>query len=335
MIYEDVVAAVGRTPLVELTRLARGLPGRVLAKLECRNPGGSIKDRLAVALIDDAEQRELLRPGMTIVEPTGGNTGVGLAMVAAVRGYRLVLTMPEAMSVERVALLRQLGAEVVLTAGILMRDAVDAARRLVETRNDAIMLDQFSNPANAEIHRRTTAVELWEDSGGAVDVFVSAVGTGGTITGIGDFLKQRNPKVRVVAVEPAGSAVLSGGDAGPHQMPGIGVGSSLRSSIARSSTRFSSSRTRKPFPARGASLERKASWRGSPPARQSTRRFGWQLAPNPKAPSLLQSCPTRASATSRQRSSSAAKARLASTVRRRAPSPGWSSPQVRWLRCAG
>ena len=224
MIYADAIATIGHTPLVEFARLARGLPGRVLAKLEYRNPGGSIKDRLAVALIDDAEQRGVLRPGMTIIEPTGGNTGVALAVVAAVRGYPLVLTMPEVMSVERVALLRQLGAEVVLTAGILMRDAVDAARRLVDARHDAIMLDQFSNPANAEIHRRTTAVEIWEDSGGAIDVFVSAVGTGGTITGVGEVLKQRNSKIRVVAVEPASSPVLSGGDPGPHQMPGIGVG---------------------------------------------------------------------------------------------------------------
>jgi cysteine synthase A len=224
MIYADAIAKIGHTPLVEFARLARGLPGRVLAKLEYRNPGGSIKDRLAVALIDDAEQRGVLRPGMTIIEPTGGNTGVALAVVAAVRGYPLVLTMPEVMSVERVALLRQLGAEVVLTAGILMGDAVDAARRLVEARDDAVMLDQFSNPANAEVHRRTTAVELWEDSGGAIDVFVSAVGTGGTITGVGEVLKQRNSKIRVVAVEPASSPVLSGGDPGPHQMPGIGVG---------------------------------------------------------------------------------------------------------------
>jgi cysteine synthase A len=224
MIYADAIATIGHTPLVEFARLARGLPGRVLAKLEYRNPGGSIKDRLAVALIDDAEQRGVLLPGMTIIEPTGGNTGVALAVVAAVRGYPLVLTMPEVMSVERVALLRQLGAEVVLTAGILMGDAVDAARRLVEARDDAVMLDQFSNPANAEVHRRTTALELWEDSGGAIDVFVSAVGTGGTITGVGEVLKQRNSKIRVVAVEPASSPVLSGGDPGPHQMPGIGVG---------------------------------------------------------------------------------------------------------------
>jgi cysteine synthase len=224
MIYGNAVATIGRTPLVELSRLARGLPGHMLAKLEYRNPGGSIKDRLAVALIDDAEQRGALRPGMTIVEPTGGNTGIGLAVVAAVRGYPLVLTMPEAMSVERLALLRQLGAEVVLTPGILMGDAVDAARRLVKVRHDAVMLDQFANPANAEIHRRTTAVELWEDSRGAIDVFVCAVGTGGTITGVGEVLKARNPSLRVVAVEPAGSALLSGGEPGPHQMPGIGVG---------------------------------------------------------------------------------------------------------------
>jgi cysteine synthase A len=224
MIYADAVATVGHTPLVELSRLARGLPGRLLAKLEYRNPGGSVKDRVAVAMIDDAEQRGVLRSGMTIVEPTGGNTGIGLALVAAVRGYGLVLTMPDTMSVERLALLRQLGAEVVLTAGILMSDAVDAARRLVASRDDAVMLDQFSNPANAEVHRRTTAVELWEDSGGAIDVFVCAVGTGGTITGVGEALKKRNPNIRVVAVEPAGSALLSGGEPGPHQMPGIGVG---------------------------------------------------------------------------------------------------------------
>jgi cysteine synthase A len=224
MIYADAVATVGHTPLVELSRLARGLPGRLLAKLEYRNPGGSVKDRVAVAMIDDAEQRGVLRSGMTIVEPTGGNTGIGLALVAAVRGYGLVLTMPDTMSVERLALLRQLGAEVVLTAGILMSDAVDAARRIVASRDDAVMLDQFSNPANAEVHRRTTAVELWEDSGGAIDVFVCAVGTGGTITGVGEALKKRNPNIRVVAVEPAGSALLSGGEPGPHQMPGIGVG---------------------------------------------------------------------------------------------------------------
>ncbi len=224
MIPRDVTMTVGRTPLVELGRIAAGLPGRILAKLEMRNPCGSVKDRLGLALIEDAERRGTLRPGMTIVEPTGGNTGIGLAYVAAIRGYRLVLTMPSTMSTERVALLRQLGAEVVLTPGILMVGAVKKAEEIVAETPDAIMLAQFKNPANPEMHRRTTAVEIWDDSEGSVDVFVSAVGTGGTITGVGEVLKQRKPGVRIVAVEPAGAALLSGGVAGSHQIPGIGVG---------------------------------------------------------------------------------------------------------------
>jgi cysteine synthase A len=224
VIFGDVTGAVGRTPLVELGRLAAGLPGRVVAKLESANPCGSVKDRVGVAMIDDAERRGVLRPGMTLVEPTGGNTGIGLAFAAAVRGYRLVLTMPETMSTERVALLRYLGARVVLTGGILMGDAVAEARRLVHEIPDAVMLDQFSNPANPDLHRRTTAIEIWDDTDGRVDMFVSAVGTGGTITGVGEVLKARKPSVRVVAVEPAGAAVLSGQPAGEHQIPGIGVG---------------------------------------------------------------------------------------------------------------
>ena len=224
MVYDDVVATVGRTPLVELQRMASGLPGRVFAKLEMRNPCGSVKDRVGVALIEQAERSGRLRPGMTLIEPTGGNTGIGLALAAAIRGYRLILTMPETMSVERVALLRQLGAEVVLTPGILMNDAVARAKALLGAHAGAVMLDQFSNPANAEIHRRTTAVEIWDDTKGAADVFVSAVGTGGTITGVGEVLKARKPGVRVVAVEPAGAALLSGGAPGHHRIPGIGVG---------------------------------------------------------------------------------------------------------------
>jgi len=220
----DVLATVGKTPMVELSRLAGGLPGRIAAKLEMRNPCGSIKDRLGLALIQDAESRGILKAGMTIVEPTGGNTGIGLAFVAAIRGYRLLLTMPESMSTERVALLRHLGAEVVLTPGILMAGAVSRARELVKELHGSVMFDQFSNPANPEVHRRTTAVEIWEDTRGAVDVFVSAVGTGGTITGVGEVLKQRKPSVRIVAVEPANAAVLSGKAAGNHQIPGIGVG---------------------------------------------------------------------------------------------------------------
>ena len=224
MIFPDLAATVGRTPMVELARLARGLPGRVVGKLEMRNPCGSVKDRVGVALIEDAEQRGVLRPGMTLVEPTGGNTGIGLAFVAAIRGYRLILAMPETMSNERVALLRHLGAEVVLTPGILMGDAVRRAEQLAKEIPGAVMLDQFRNPVTPEVHRRTTAVEIWEDTQGTVDIFVSAVGTGGTLTGVGEVLKQRKPGVRIVAVEPAGAAVLSGRPAGNHLIPGIGVG---------------------------------------------------------------------------------------------------------------
>lgn len=224
MIMTDVTKAIGRTPLVRLERLGHGLPARMAAKLEMMNPCGSIKDRLGLALIEDGERRWLLQRGATLVEATGGNTGIGLACVAAVRGYRLVLTMPQVMSVERVALLRHLGAEVVLTPGILMGEAVAKARELAASIPGAVMLDQFSNPANPELHRQTTGPEIWEACGGEVDVFVSAVGTGGTITGVGELLKSRRPGLRVVAVEPAGAAVLSGRAPGAHRIPGIGVG---------------------------------------------------------------------------------------------------------------
>lgn len=224
VIFPDSAATVGRTPLVKLSRIGAGLPGFLLAKLEMRNPCGSVKDRLGVALIEDAERRGTLKTGTTIVEATGGNTGIGLAFAAAIRGYHLILTMPAAMSAERVALLRFLGAEVILTTGILMADAVAKARQIVAERKDAVMLDQFTNPANPKLHERTTGPEIWDDTDGAVDIFVAGVGTGGTVTGVGRMLKQRKPSVRVVAVEPAGAALLSGGTAGQHQMPGIGVG---------------------------------------------------------------------------------------------------------------
>ena len=203
MIYASAVDTVGNTPLVELSRLVRGLPARILGKLEMRNPAGSVKDRLGVALIEDAERRGVLKPGMTIVEATGGNTGIGLAFAAAIRGYRLILTMPDSMSKERVALLRQYGAEIVLTPGISMTDAVTRAREITASTPGTINLDQFSNPANPALHRRTTAVEIWNDTGGTVDIVVSAVGTGGTITGVGELLKERKGAVKVVAVEPA------------------------------------------------------------------------------------------------------------------------------------
>jgi cysteine synthase A len=224
VIFADLAASVGHTPLVELARVARGLPGRVLGKLEMRNPCGSVKDRVGVALVADAERRGLLRPGSTLVEATGGNTGIGLALAAAIGGYRLVLTMPESMSTERIALLKHLGAEVHLTPGILMIDAVARANELLRDIPGAVMLDQFRNRANPDVHRRTTAEEIWSDAGGEVDYFVSSVGTGGTLTGVASVLKARRPSVRVVAVEPAGAAILSGRPAGPHKIPGIGVG---------------------------------------------------------------------------------------------------------------
>jgi cysteine synthase A len=224
LIHASAIDAVGATPLVAFSRLGRGLPAQIVGKLEMRNPAGSIKDRLAVALIQDAEGRGILKPGMTIVEATGGNTGIGLAFAAAIRGYRLILTMPDSMSMERIALLRQYGASVVLTPGILMTAAVARAQEITRNTPGAISLDQFANPANPALHKRTTAVEIWDGTGGTVDVLVSAVGTGGTITGIGELLKERKPDVKVIAVEPTGAAVLSGGPAGAHQMPGIGVG---------------------------------------------------------------------------------------------------------------
>jgi cysteine synthase A len=223
-IFKSVVDTVGHTPLVELTRVTKGAHGRVVAKLEARNPAGSVKDRIGVALIEDAERRGIIKPGATLIEPTSGNTGVALAFVAASKGYRLILTMPERMSKERVALLRYLGAEIVFTPGTLMRDAMTKAEELQKQTPGSVILGQFKNPANPEIHRRTTAIEIWDDTAGGVDVLVAGVGTGGTITGVGEVLKQKKPSVRVVAVEPAKAAVLSGGRAGNHMIQGIGAG---------------------------------------------------------------------------------------------------------------
>ena len=214
---------MGRTPLIELKRLDT-FGARVFVKMESRNPCGSVKDRVGVALIEDAEQRGILKPGATLIEPTSGNTGIALAFVAAAKGYRLKLTMPEHISQERVAFLRMLGAEIVFTPGALMREAVRKAEEILAATPGAVMLQQFKNPANPEIHRRTTAEEIWSDTGGEVDVFVAGVGTGGTITGVGEVLKARRPACRVVAVEPAGAAVLSGKPPGQHHLPGLGAG---------------------------------------------------------------------------------------------------------------
>jgi len=225
MIFRSVTETVGRTPLVALSRLGSNLGARVVAKLESRNPGGSVKDRIGLAMVEAAEREGKLRPGSVLVEPSSGNTGIALAFVASARGYRLVVTMPETLSRERVALLKHLGAEVVLTpAQALMRGAVERAQQIVQENPGALMLDQFRNPANPEVHRRTTAVELWEATGGEVDVFVAGVGTGGTITGVGEVLKSRKPSVRVVAVEPERCAVLSGRPPGHHLIQGIGAG---------------------------------------------------------------------------------------------------------------
>ena len=224
MIHPDASATVGRTPLIELRRIGAGLPGRLVVKLESKNPCGSVKDRIGVAMIADAEKRGLLKPGATLVESTSGNTGIALAFVAAARGYRLLLTMPERMSTERVALLRYLGADVILTPGSLMREAVARANELEKEITGAVQLRQFENPANPEVHRRTTAQEIWDDTDGAIDVFVAGVGTGGTITGVGEVLKQKKPSVRIVAVEPEAAAVLSGGRARHHMIQGIGAG---------------------------------------------------------------------------------------------------------------
>ncbi len=223
MLYRGVHATIGRTPLCELRRIgANGT--RLLAKLELRNPGGSVKDRIAAAMVEDAERRGLLAPGGTIVEATSGNTGIALAFVAATKGYTLQVTMPERMSKERLTLLRYLGAHVTLTPGSLMREAVEKAEQLRREIPGAVALDQFRNPANPEAHRETTAREIWEDAAGEVDAFVAGVGTGGTVTGVGEVLKARRPGVRIVAVEPAGAAVLSGQRASNHLIQGIGAG---------------------------------------------------------------------------------------------------------------
>ncbi|MFH1150178.1 MAG: cysteine synthase A [Actinomycetota bacterium] len=224
-LFEDITQTVGRTPLVRLRRVAEGVPGKVFGKLESFNPLGSVKDRIAVSMIEDGEARGLIGPETTIVEPTSGNTGIGLAFVCAARGYKLVLTMPDTMTPERRALLAILGAEVVLTPGKDgMRGAVARATELVEEMSDGFMPQQFNNPANPRVHRETTAVEIWEDTDGAVDIFVCGVGTGGTLTGVGEVLKDRKPSVRIIAVEPAGSPVLSGGSPGAHKIQGIGAG---------------------------------------------------------------------------------------------------------------
>ena len=226
MIARNLIDLVGRTPLMELVAYSRlhGLTCPLVAKLEMFNPSGSVKARTALAMIEDAEARGLPRPGATLIEPTSGNTGIGLAMVATIKGYRLVLTMPETMSLERRNLLKALGAEIVLTPGAEgMAGSIAKAEALRDATSGAVILQQFDNPANAAVHERTTGEEVWADTDGQVDVFVAGVGTGGTVSGVARALKKHNAAVRVVAVEPASSPVLSGGKAGPHRLQGIGA----------------------------------------------------------------------------------------------------------------
>jgi len=227
-IYDSITDTIGDTPLVRLDRLAamKEVPANLLAKLEFFNPIGSVKDRIGVAMIDALEETGRIKPGVTtLIEPTSGNTGIALAFVAAARGYRLILVMPETMSVERRKMLKLLGAELVLTEGAKgMRGAIQRAEDLMKEIGDAVIPQQFQNLANPEIHRRTTAEEIWNDTEGQVDAFIAGVGTGGTITGVGQVLKQRKPDVRVIAVEPTDSPVLSGGNPGPHKIQGIGAG---------------------------------------------------------------------------------------------------------------
>ncbi len=225
-IYKSANALIGNTPLLELTATEKikGFSAKVLAKLESFNPAGSAKDRVALSMIEDAEARGLLQEGSVIIEPTSGNTGIGLACVAASRGYRTMIVMPDSMSVERQTLMKAYGAEVVLTPGKLgMQGAIDKAEELAKEIPGSFIPDQFGNPANAQAHRTTTGPEIWRDTEGNVDIFVAGVGTGGTITGVGEFLKGKNPNVQVVAIEPAGSPLLSGGQAGPHGLQGIGA----------------------------------------------------------------------------------------------------------------
>lgn len=223
--YDDITKVVGNTPLVKLNRLTKGLPAVVAVKLESQNPLGSVKDRIAVNMIDEAEKAGLIGPDTVIVEPTSGNTGIGLAFVSAARGYSLILTMPDTMSVERRQLLKALGAELILTPGAEgMNGAIRQAEKLLAENKNYFMPQQFKNPANPAAHRTTTAEEIWADTDGAIDILVAGVGTGGTITGVTQVLKQRKPQFKAIAVEPSRSPVLSGGEKGPHKIQGIGAG---------------------------------------------------------------------------------------------------------------
>jgi len=224
-IYNDITRTIGKTPLVRLNKIAKDIGAEIVGKLESFNPGGSVKDRIGLSMIEDAEERGILKPGGTIIEPTSGNTGIALAFIAAARGYKLIITMPDTMSIERRKLLELFGAEIILTPGDKgMKGAIEKAEALVKTKKGAFMPQQFKNPANPKIHRETTAEEIWDDTDGKIDILVSGVGTGGTLTGVAQVIKKKKKEVKIVAVEPRDSAVLSGGTSGSHRIQGIGAG---------------------------------------------------------------------------------------------------------------
>ena len=298
-IYTSADQLVGGTPLLELVHIEKelGLKARILGKLEYFNPAGSVKDRIAKAMIDDAEASGRLKPGSVIIEPTSGNTGIGLASVAAARGYRIIIVMPETMSVERRQLMKAYGAELVLTEGAKgMSGAIAKAEELAKEIPNSFIPGQFDNPANPAAHRATTGPEIWADTDGGVDIFVAGVGTGGTLTGVGEFLKEKKPQVKVVAVEPASSPVLSQGKAGAHKIQGIGAGFVPKVLNTGIYDEIIAVENEDAF-ASGKLIGKKVSWWAFPPARRSGRPLSWRSGPKTRARPSWSFCPIPGTAT--------------------------------------